>query len=275
MGVLKDNSNKDLIIVNSKIKEKEELFEKISNTVLKKGYIEDREIFLKELWERENQISTEISKGIGMPHIKSDIVKKDFIMIVISKDGIKYGGFNRKVNIVFCIGVKKGSKTYLNIMARIARFLSNQEIKKALMNSDVAEDVMKLILDFEKVEIIKTEVKKDRYLATIIINKASEFEKAMELAIEIGLTNPTILDSIYGIRKMLFDIPFLSTFALLSNKNASSKILIGVTEDKEYAKRLSGVLKNEKIDITKEGVGIIFLQKLEDVVGGNDESIDI
>jgi len=275
MGVLKDNSNKDLIIVNSKIKEKEELFEKISNTVLKKGYIEDREIFLKELWERENQISTEISKGIGMPHIKSDIVKKDFIMIVISKDGIKYGGFNKKVNIVFCIGVKKGSKTYLNIMARIARFLSNQEIKKALMNSDVAEDVMKLILDFEKVEIIKTEVKKDRYLATIIINKASEFEKAMELAIEIGLTNPTILDSIYGIRKMLFDIPFLSTFALLSNKNASSKILIGVTEDKEYAKRLSGVLKNEKIDITKEGVGIIFLQKLEDVVGGNDESIDI
>ncbi|OQY09775.1 MAG: hypothetical protein B6I28_02415 [Fusobacteriia bacterium 4572_132] len=275
MGVLKNIVSKDLIITKCKMKDREELFEKIAELVLSKGYIENKDDFLKGIWERENQISTEIAKGIGMPHIKSDIVKKDFIVVIISKEGIKYGGFNKKVNLIFCIGVEKDSKTYLNIMAKIARFLSKEEIKKSLINSDVPEDVMKLISDFEKVEIVKTEGQKNKYLATIIINKVVEFDKVMELAIETGLVNPTIIDSTYGIRKMFFDIPFLNTFALFSDKNISSKILIGITEDKEYAKRLAGVLKNEEIDIEQEGKGIIFLQKLEDVVGGNDDSIDI
>ena len=163
----------------------------------------------------------------------------------------------------------------MNIIARIARFLSKENIKQSLLNADVPDDIIKLISDFEKVDMTKYTVKKQKYLATIIINNVDNFDKVMELSIEIGLKNPTIIDSIYGIRKMFFNVPFLSSFLLSSDKNTASKIMIGVTEDNEYARRLAGNLKNEGINIIEDGQGMILLQKLEDIIGGNDEVIDI
>ncbi len=275
MNVLQNLINRDLIITDCKIKDKKDVISKISEISFSKGYIRNKQFFLKEILDRENEISTEISQGIGMPHIKSDNITKNFMAIIISKKGINYGGFHHKVNIMFCVGVNKDNKAYLNIIAKIARFLSKENVKKSLLNADVPDDVIKLITDFEKVEINIDKIKKQKYFATIIINNVDNFDKVMELSIEIGLKNPTIIDSIYGIRKMFFNIPFLSSFLLSGNKNTSSKILVGVTEDKEYARILAGNLKNEGIDLEKEGQGIILLQKLEDMIGGNDEVIDI
>jgi len=117
--------------------------------------------------------------------------------------------------------------------------------------------------------------KTEKFLAGIITNEADEFKKVMELAIETGLDSPTIIDSEYGVKKLLYDMPFLGAFSLFSDKSMASQIILGITDDKDYAKNLAGALKNEDINIEDEGAGVIFMIKLFEVIGGVTEILDV
>jgi len=275
MIYLKNIIKSELIFIRPEIKNKEQLFDFITEKSYNAGLITDKEGFKKELWERENKMSTEIAKGIAIPHVKTDYVKKDFVMVIISKKGIKYSGFASKVNIVFAIGTSLAGENYINVMAKIARFLNRDKIKENLLKSDVPDDILKLVSDFEraeKVELQKT--KEEHYLIGVIVNNAEMLNSVEEILLESGLRNPTIIDSEYGIKKMLYNIPFLRSMMLYGKSSSSSKTIIGFTENADFLPSVVGVLKNEGIDFEKKGVGTMFSIKLGQIIGAIDEDID-
>jgi len=94
MIFLKNIIRHELIFIRPDIKNKEQLFDFIAEKAVNSGVVKDSIGFKKELWERENKMSTEIAKGIAIPHVRSDYVGKDFVMVIISSKGIKYSGFS-------------------------------------------------------------------------------------------------------------------------------------------------------------------------------------
>lgn len=275
MNSLRDLLSEPLIRTQCRFSTKEELLELIADKAFSEGYVTSKEVFLEKLWEREKQMPTKIAKDIALPHARTDAVLRDFLFIVVSREGIPYGHLEEKVRIVFCIGARSDSKTYLNIVAKIARLLSKEDIRQKLIYADVPRDVIKTIRDFEDAEVISRDRKEiTQYLAMVVINNSEHFDRAIQLSLERGLTNPTILDTTYGICALPFDIPFLGSIGLLADKRSASKIIIGVTADKDFPEKMAGSLHSEGIDLTQDGVGAILMIRLFDLIGGKDKQID-
>ena len=276
MIFLKNIIKDEHIFIKPKLKDKKSLFEFIADKAFLLKLIDDKNNYLNDLWERENKMSTEIAKGIAIPHVKSASVIKDFIIVIISPDGIKYGGFKSKVNIVFAIGTSTKAENYINVMAKIARFLNQDDFKQRLLRADVPQDVLLLINEFENTELIKIQREtKEHFLVGLIINNSEHESKVEEILLEAGLRNTTIIDSEYGIKKILYNIPFLRSFMLYGKTNSTSKTIIGFTCEKDFVSKIVGIFKNEGIDFEKKGEGVLFMIKLMEMIGAIDEDIDI
>lgn len=276
--MLKSLINKALIAVNTKVKNRKELFELIAEKALSKDFITEKELFIEDLMEREKQGSTELQKGIAIPHTRSKSVKKEFIFVATSQKGIKFSDFALKgsVKLLFCIGTPPDNKQYINVLARIARLLQKQEFKDRLLKCDVPEDIEQLISEYERLEYSPMKLKdsKEFHLILLTVNNTEKSQEILQLFIELGIANPTIVDSIYGIRKLLYDIPFFGGFILGKDKTSASNIIMGITDNEKITAQLAGALKNEGIDLNKKGEGMLFSIKISNVFGGFDEDID-
>ena len=72
---------KDLVIVNEKLKTKDECLEFFAKTLKDKGYGKSSETILLKDLERERQFSTGIGEHIAIPHcFKSNCKKISFII---------------------------------------------------------------------------------------------------------------------------------------------------------------------------------------------------
>jgi mannitol/fructose-specific phosphotransferase system IIA component (Ntr-type) len=265
---------RELTFPKVKVKNRDELFEEFAERAEKLDLVTSSDEFLKALREREEQGSTEIAPGIAMPHAKSDLVKKPFIMVATSKKGIKYHGFS-KVNLVFCLAAPKDDPVYLTLMAKSARLLKKKEFVDEISRSDVPEDVLNAIFSYEeRSEATPEKGRENMHLIFLVLNDEEEMDMVLSLFLETGIKNPTILDSSYLIEKIQTEIPLFSVFAMGKRKNFASKTVFGVSDDPLSGSRLNSLLKQEGIDLWEPGKGMLFSLPLASVFGGVDPEVE-
>lgn len=63
------------IILDVESVNKKDLINELASKLNQNGYLNDIEQFKKDIWERENQVSTEVGYGVAIPHAKSEAVK--------------------------------------------------------------------------------------------------------------------------------------------------------------------------------------------------------
>ena len=108
-----------------------EMMEKISQ----QGYVSDLESLKKEIFYREQLMSTGIGMGIGIPHVRFKGIKKPIVAVGIKSEGIKdYESIdNEPVRIVFMILVGEDQhKEHIRLLSQIMEKLKNSEDRKAL-----------------------------------------------------------------------------------------------------------------------------------------------
>lgn len=130
---------------NSVIKE---LFENIKKT----GLVNNEELALADLYEREELGSTGIGKNVAIPHAKTKHVDKLILTLGISRNGIEYGSEdNEMVNIFFMFLCPiENTQEYLKTLARISRLIKEDEFREKLIKAKTAEEILEII---EKEEI--------------------------------------------------------------------------------------------------------------------------
>jgi mannitol/fructose-specific phosphotransferase system IIA component (Ntr-type) len=130
--------------------------------------VENPESFRNTIRKREELESTAIGDGIAIPHGRSQVVKELKVDFARSKDGVDFKAKDRKpVFFIFMIAAPETArKEYLQIVAKIARFLKSKIMREALMKAKTARDVIELIRDFDNmlVEEIQIKTKKGRVL---------------------------------------------------------------------------------------------------------------
>ena len=156
----------ELIKTDLKSKDKWSIIEELAQLFVDAGYVEDKNEFVNALRRREEIESTAIGDGIAIPHARSEAVKELHVAFGRAKDGVNFDALDKKpVHLIFMIAAPQNvRKEYLQAVAKVARLLKSQVMKKALLNANTVDEVMRIIMDFDGVapEQVKIKTKEGR-----------------------------------------------------------------------------------------------------------------
>lgn len=120
-----------------------ELFEKLENC----KEVTNKEKCYEDLLEREKLGSTGIGEGFAIPHAKSTGVSELIMTVGISKEPIEYEAVDGKpVNIFFMfLSPNELSQEYLILLAKISRYIRENNFKTQLLNAKTQEDIVQIL----------------------------------------------------------------------------------------------------------------------------------
>ena len=104
-------------------------------------------------------------------------------------------------------------------------------------------------------------------LLVIILNKVEYMSDVLQLLVEAEIVNATILDS-EGIGHYLaYEVPvFAGLRTLIGDKNEHNKTILALVKKKKSLEEFKRLIKKEKIDFAKQGMGIMFTVPLKSVL---------
>lgn len=142
---------KELIIPELKSRNKDEVIKEITAKFQETGVIKDEDVFIKAIKTREAFESTAIGGCIAIPHARSDTVKRLTVALGKSTEGVGFESLDsRPVHLIFMIACPSNvTKTYLQVLARIARLCKNENIKEGLIKAKDTDEIMCFIKSFD------------------------------------------------------------------------------------------------------------------------------
>lgn len=262
---------KDLVIVNEKLKTKDECLEFFAKTLKDKGYGKSSETILLKALEREGQFSTGIGEHIAIPHIRDDVMKKPVILFAKVND-IDWGSVdNKKVKYIFfiCMNKQEGENSHMNIIASLSKLFLNEDFVKDL---DDVKDYKSLVAAMEKYSESKEEEKEDEafygsydivavtacptgvahtFLSAEVLNKTA---KEMNLKIKVetqgteGAKNTLTQDEIDNAKGVILALDrAIDRDRFIGRKNVVDVSTRAVIKDAK--KEINKILNNEGVEI--------------------------
>jgi fructose-specific phosphotransferase system IIA component len=153
---------KDTIIPELRATDKKAIIREMCENLAESGAVSDKDAFIEGILAREAVESTAIGNGIAIPHTRGVFCSELAIGVGRSEEGIEFNALDGKpVHIVFMIAAPQDAKKeYLQVIAKIARFLKNEENRRLLVEANTKEHMLSIIGDFDAscpgVETIKT-----------------------------------------------------------------------------------------------------------------------
>ena len=139
--------NQNLIKMELQSKDKDSVIEEMIDIMVKNGIVSDKEEVVKKAMEREAKGTTGVGRGVAIPHVKSDAVKKAAVAFGRSSEGIDYGSMDEKPSyLFFLITVPEESHDeHLKILAQLSRNLVHDDFRDSLLEAESAEEVMGIL----------------------------------------------------------------------------------------------------------------------------------
>jgi PTS system nitrogen regulatory IIA component len=139
--------NQNLIKMNLKSKDKDSVIKEMIEIMAKNDVITDQKEVIKKAMEREEKGTTGVGKGVAIPHVKSDAVKRPAVAFGRSDAGIDYGSMDEKLShLFFLITVPEESHDeHLKLLAQLSRNLVHDDFRDSLLEAEDAEEVMNIL----------------------------------------------------------------------------------------------------------------------------------
>ena len=139
-------TNKDFII-NIKSDNKKDALNELLDIICQSPLITDCTIFSKEIFKREELMSTGIGYEIAIPHARHKTVKDFVIAIGRKKEGLPYESIDDKpVKLIFMIGASdKQDKDYIRLLSRLVLRLKNPDFLEKVLKAQDPSEIYQLI----------------------------------------------------------------------------------------------------------------------------------
>ena len=149
---LLDILTKDNVILDVVSKNKQDLFVELVDKGCALHFFTAKETLLKLLREREQLGTTGISKGIAVPHVRTDMVSELRMVFARCRDGMEYDAIDAKpVQFIFLVvAPPEKNELYLQMMSRISKLLRVEEVRQAILNAKAAEEILQVIATYCK-----------------------------------------------------------------------------------------------------------------------------
>lgn len=144
--------NKDLIILDSDLLNKEDIIRFLGKKAFDLGYTNNLNEYIEAVKKREEEFSTAVGYGVSIPHGKSEAVNEAFIAFMRSKNPILWDEEDHgPVRLIFLIGVPENKKEtlHLKILAQISKKLMDEEFRNNLINEN-KDRVLELLMEIEE-----------------------------------------------------------------------------------------------------------------------------
>jgi mannitol/fructose-specific phosphotransferase system IIA component (Ntr-type) len=131
---------------------KEEIFNELVDMLYAQGKISDKDMVLKDIWERENVMSTAIDHGIAMPHARTEGADNLSVAVGIKKEGVdlKADDGGKTWLFVLSIAPKKKTSPYLEFLAAIGTHLTDEPTRNTIYNAPTREVAAELLRTGER-----------------------------------------------------------------------------------------------------------------------------
>ncbi|SER35996.1 PTS sugar transporter subunit IIA [Natrinema salaciae] len=111
------------------------------------GRVENREAALQALLAREEETTTGVGMGIGIPHAQTDAVSRPSVAFTRSDEGVDFGAMDDEpARLVFMILVpESGADDHLAILSTLSRALMHDEVRDDLSAAETPDDVQAVL----------------------------------------------------------------------------------------------------------------------------------
>jgi PTS system fructose-specific IIC component len=149
---ISDLLTEDTITISLSHKDKKGVIEELLDLAMKTGQIEDREVALKAVLDREALMSTGLEKGIAVPHAKSKTSTGLAMSLGISKEGIDFDSADGKLShlFFFLLAPEAAAGPNVQVLAQIARITGDSNLCQGLKEASSPQEVFEIIREAER-----------------------------------------------------------------------------------------------------------------------------
>ena len=139
--------NEKAVTGNVKASDKEGVIREMVDILCKAEGIKNKEELVKALINRETLGSTGIGQGVGIPHAKTNAVKRLVAAFGISHEGVRFDALDGEPVYIFFLLVapEDSAGPHLKGLARISRLLKDKFFRESLKALTDEKAIVKLI----------------------------------------------------------------------------------------------------------------------------------
>ncbi|TDQ41208.1 PTS fructose transporter subunit IIABC [Aureibacillus halotolerans] len=148
---LVDILTRENIILNLKGTSQADVIDEMVDKLAENKLTDDPEQFKKEIYQRENEISTAVGYGVAIPHAKSKTVSKPTIIMGRTLQGIQYG--DQHTNLLFMIAApENASNEHLALLSKLSQYLMSETFRAKLIVATAVDEVINALQNEEKLQ---------------------------------------------------------------------------------------------------------------------------
>lgn len=136
------------IKLNMMAKSKEEAIEELAELLVSDGAVINKDVFLKDVWLREEQGSTGFENHIAIPHGKSSGVTRTALAIGRTQHQIPWetmDGSDVRCIILFAVSLVDQNATHIRLLSQVSGSLADEEIVGKLLKEDSPQKIIDLL----------------------------------------------------------------------------------------------------------------------------------
>jgi len=139
----------DTISLNLKGSTKKEIINELLDILVRTGKIQDRELALNAVMDREEKMSTGMKHGIAIPHGKCAATNNLVACIGISEKPVDFDSLDQQPCRIFIMTLSPVEKTgpHLQFLAEISLLFKSSEKRDEILNAKTSEEVLKILSD--------------------------------------------------------------------------------------------------------------------------------
>ena len=145
---------KESIIPQLKATTRDAAISELIDTLVAAGAVKEdhKDEFVKAVIRRENKGSTGFGHGVAVPHVKHAALKKMFVAVGNSEEGIDFKALDREPvhSIMLLLSPEDQPENHLDAMEAIFGNLSQDTFRRFLRQATCAEDVITLLSEADE-----------------------------------------------------------------------------------------------------------------------------
>lgn len=151
MLTIQELTNLSLIRMDLKSVTKDGVLFELAHSLYLENRVSDTKLFLNDVYEREEIVSTGIGMKIAIPHAKSKHVLIPTVIFGKSEKGIDFNSLDSKpAHLFFMIAMPdESANQHLKVLALLSRKLMHESFRESLMLAKTKEEVLALLYTME------------------------------------------------------------------------------------------------------------------------------
>ncbi len=147
-GKIVEELNPRCISLSLQSESKQDLIKEMLTLLYKAGYVNDYDLCLEAINERESSMSTGMQSGIAIPHGRCNGVSQLVFAIGFHREGIDFQSMDKEVSKLFILSLSPldASTEHLQFLATISTILGKPDILEELEKSSTVEEFKKILL---------------------------------------------------------------------------------------------------------------------------------